>query len=126
MKSGRRTFLAALLALVVGAAAGAAQRGPITSGIDPELERLARHNLDVGRQYWKKKAYAGAKDRLEEIVATYPEFTKIDEVYYMLGICYARTKEPKLARETFERLIDERPESEYVKKAREELAAIPN
>ena len=126
MNQTRRTILSALLALAVAAAPAWAQRAPITSEADMELEKLAGHNLDVGRQYLKRKAYAGAKDRLEEVVATYPEFSKIDEVYYLLGLCYVRTKENDLARETFQRLVDERPESDFAKKARAELEKIPD
>lgn len=102
-----------------------AQRGSITAPIDPELEASSRHNLDVGRQYFKKKAWAGALGRLEEIVATNPEFTKIDEVYFLAGVCYARTNEPKLAREMLQKVVDEHTESEFVKRAREELARLP-
>ncbi len=115
-------FLAAALALT---ATVFAQRGPLTSPVDYDLEREATHNLDVGRQYFKKKAWAGVKGRLEEVVATYPEFTKIDEVYYMLGVSYARSDEAKDARDMFEKLIDARPDSAFAKKAREELDKLP-
>ncbi len=102
-----------------------AQRGSITAPVDLELEAASRHNLNVGRQYFKKKAWAGALGRLEEIVATNPEFTKIDEVYFLAGVCYARTNEPKLAREMLQKVVDEHTESEFVKRAREELARLP-
>ena len=118
--------IATLLALVVVLSPCAfAQRGSITAPVDPELEASSRHNLDVGRQYFKKKAWAGALGRLEEIVATNPEFTKIDEVYYLVGVCYARTNEAKLARDMFTKVVDEHTESEFVKRAREELAKLP-
>lgn len=119
-------MLLALLALVLAASqSGYAQRGSITAPVDPELEASSRHNLDVGRQYFKKKAWAGALGRLEEVIATNPEFTKIDEVYYLAGVCYARTNEPKLARQMFQKVVDEHTESEFVKRAREELAKLP-
>lgn len=115
-----------LLALVLALALpGLAQRGSITAPIDPELEMSSRHNLDVGRQYFKKKAWAGALGRLEEIIATNPEFTRIDEVYYLAGVCYSRTDEVKLAREMLQKVVDEHTESEFVKRAREELARLP-
>jgi len=102
------------------------RRGSITATIDLELEASSLHDLDVGRQYFKKKAWAGALGRLEEIVATNPEFTKIDEVYYLAGVCYARTKEVKLAREMLQKVVDEHTESEFVKRAREELSKLGN
>jgi outer membrane protein assembly factor BamD (BamD/ComL family) len=115
--------LALALALVFAVPA-AAQRAPISSPVDPDAERVAAHNLDVGRQYFKKKAWAGAKDRLEEILAEYPEFTRIDEVYYLLGVCYTKAGDAKLARESFRKLVDERPDSDYAKRAREELGKL--
>ena len=116
-------FVAAILALAfaLAPAAALAQRGPLSSVADPELEKLSDHNLDVGRQYYKKKAYEGAKGRLEEILATYPEYTQLDEVYYLLGMIYLKTKEVDAAKEMFTRLVDERSESELAAKAREEL-----
>jgi outer membrane protein assembly factor BamD len=113
--------IAATLALAIPAAA---QRAPLSRPIDPDLEREAAHNLDVGRQYVKRKAWAGAKGRFEEIVASYEDFTKIDEVYYLLGVCYYEMDDVDLARETFQKLVDERPESPYAKKAKEELARL--
>jgi outer membrane protein assembly factor BamD (BamD/ComL family) len=113
--------LFALIVALVLVAPVAAQRAPLATPIDQDLEREAAHNLDVGRQYFKRKAWQGVKGRLEEILAAYPEFTKIDEVYYLLGIAYVKLDDKKLARETLQKLVDERPDSDYAKKAREEL-----
>ena len=116
--------LLALIVALVLAAPAFAQRPPITTPVDPDQERIAAHNLDVGRQYFKKKAWPGARDRLEEILASYPEYTKIDEVYYLLGVCYAKTNDPDHAREVFHKLLDERPDSSFAKRAREELGKL--
>ena len=117
--------LAVSLLLALPALAAGAQRTPVTVPIDREAERASEHNLDVGRQYFKKKAWAGARGRLEEIVATHTTFTRIDEVYYMLGVVYARTDEPDDARDMFRKLIDERPDSSFAKKAKDELDKLP-
>ena len=118
-----------LTSLLLGAAlatgAHAAQRAPVTTVVDPDQEKFAEHNLDVGRQYFKRKAYVGAKDRLEEVLAAYPEYTKIDEVCYLLGQIYVKTKDPVRAREVFQKILDERPDSPFAKKAREELDKLP-
>jgi TolA-binding protein len=114
-------YLLVLIAMLALAAPGAAQRSSIAAPIDPDLERFSDHNLDVGRQYVKKKAWSGAKDRLEEILAEYPGYTKMDEVYYLLGVCYLKMDDDKHAREVFQKLVDERPNSAFAKKAREEL-----
>ena len=46
----------------------------------------AKHNLDVARYYLtKRKAYDGARDRLQEIIETYPDFSRMDEVVFLMG-----------------------------------------
>lgn len=116
-----KALLVLVAALVLVATPVAAQRTPIAKPVDPEMEKFAAHNLDVGRQYVKRKAYPGAADRLEEVVAQYPEYTKIDEVYYLLGFCYAKVGKTDLARKTYKTLVDERPDSDFAKKAKDEL-----
>lgn len=119
-------MVAGLFALLLAVSVpGLAQRGSITAPVDPELEASSRHNLDVGRQYFKRKAWAGALGRLEEILATNPEFTRIDEVYFLAGVCYSHRDEVKLAREMLQKVVDEHTESEFVKRAREELSRLP-
>ena len=119
-------FIKVLLLALLLAPPVVAQRAPVTDPVDPEAERRSLHNLDVGRQYYKKKAWAGARGRLEEVVATHPEFTKIDEVYYLLGVVYVEMDDPKYARDMFQKLLDARPDSSYAKRAREALEKLPN
>lgn len=119
----RALIFALLLALPVASAG--VQRGPVTDPIDSQAERASEHNLDVGRQYFKKKAWVGARGRLEEIVATHTTFTRIDEVYYLLGVVYFETDDPDDARAMFQRLLEERPDSAFAKKAKEGLAKLP-
>jgi TolA-binding protein len=112
--------------VVLFAAAAAAQRAPVTVPVDPELEKQADHDLTAARFYFsKRKAYAGAKDRLLDIVDAYPDFTKIDEVYFLLGQCFEKTKEPARAREFYTRLLAERPQSAFAERARVRLGELP-
>lgn len=113
--------LVAVLALAIPVAA---QRQPIAHPIDPDLEKFAGHNLDVARQYFKRKAYPGVVDRLEEVLGEYPEFTKIDEVYFLLGSSYVKLGKQDLARKTFHQLVTERPDSDFAKRAKDELAKL--
>lgn len=54
---------------------------------DPILEADSLHNLEVSRQYFKlKKAYKAVKLRLDETVAANPNFSKMDELLYLLGM----------------------------------------
>jgi outer membrane protein assembly factor BamD (BamD/ComL family) len=54
---------------------------------DPVLEADAKHNLEVADQYFKlKKAYKATLLRCEEIIAAYPEFSRMDKVLYYAGM----------------------------------------
>lgn len=84
---------AALAAALAGGAAAAAQTGTVAKGPDPsvikdtEIEKEARHNLEVARHYFKmKKAYFASFKRAEELVEGYPEFTRLDEALYLAGM----------------------------------------
>ena len=114
-----------LVALLVPAVpALTLQRGPLPSPVDAELEEQSAHNLDVGKQYFKRKAYEGAKDRLLEIVSVYPEYSKIDEVYYLLARTMLRLKKSDEAKEYLNLLLEQRPESSLAESAREELEKL--
>src|SRR5437773_1220098 len=88
----KRFCLLASMALMIGTilpmaarAQGAAKQGPEVSR-DPTLEKDSLHNLEVARQYFKlRKAYVAALERCEEVLAAYPEFSKIDEVLFIAG-----------------------------------------
>jgi hypothetical protein len=78
-----------LLALLVAAprvrAQGNVKQGPEVVR-DPELEKDSLHNLEVARQAFKlRKAYVGALQRCEEVLAGNPVFSKIDEILFMAG-----------------------------------------
>ena len=89
----RFLLLATMISMVlvfapaVFAQAGAAKSGPDETLLrDPEMEKDARHNLEVAKNYFKlKKAYVAALKRLEEIIEGNPTFSKIEEVYLMAG-----------------------------------------
>lgn len=79
-------FLAVLaFAPGVARAQGGAKKGPDVQR-DPDMEKESFHNLEVARQYFKlKKAYVGALERCEEVLAGNPTFSRIDEVLYIAG-----------------------------------------
>jgi outer membrane protein assembly factor BamD (BamD/ComL family) len=88
----RKRFVSILILIVAtlftGAtvrAQGGAKQGPDVTR-DPDMEKESLHNLEVARQYFKlKKAYVGALERCEEVLAGNPAFSKIDEVLYIAG-----------------------------------------
>ena len=130
------------LMLFVGALNALAQGVVVSKGPDPsvivdaELEKEALHNLEVAKHYFKmKKAYRAALTRAEEIVAGYPGFTRMDEALYIAGMSNlmlaegkgkqkATTPADKLREEArlyLSRLVNEFPESDFRKRAEDEL-----
>ncbi len=118
---------------------------------DPDLERDSHHNLEVAKNYFKlKKAYVASLKRCEEIIAGNPNFAKIEEVLLMAGQSslwlaegkgkqnpnlyvtfdggQKRTLTPEqfreMGRQYLNKLVNDYPESDYAKEAREELKAL--
>ena len=127
-------FVVALVCVVQEAQAqGGASRGPDASTVrDEDLEKDAKHNLEVAKQYFKlKKAYVASLKRTEEIIAGNPAFSKIDEVLYIAGMSSLylsqnrgkqASKEPadKLredARSYLSQLVNDYPDSSFRKQA---------
>ena len=72
MKFIARFFLLSIAAAILAASnfAQGPARGRIEPPRDEAMEITAKHNLDVARYYLtKRKAYEGARDRLQEIIA---------------------------------------------------------
>lgn len=92
---------------------------------DPALELTAKHNLEVAKYYLiRKKAYSGALDRLLEIVETYGEFSRIDEVFFLIGEANQKLHKDDESVKYFKKLLKEFPDSEFSKKARERLTEM--
>lgn len=132
LKINVATFIFALAVIAVAAANIAAQgpaRGPVEAGRDPVLEISAKHNLETARWYiTKRKAYEGARDRLQEIMDTYPEFSRMDEVLFWMGEVNLKLKKNEAAEDFFNKMLKAYPSSEFAKKAHErldELKATP-
>jgi outer membrane protein assembly factor BamD (BamD/ComL family) len=119
-----RMFLVAFAALIVSQPSGFAQGPgkPIESPRDPVKEIAAKHNLDVARWYLtKRKAYEGARDRLQEIMDSYPDFSRMDEVVFLMGEASLKLKKNDKAVEYYNGLLKAYPESEFAKRAHERL-----
>jgi TolA-binding protein len=132
MKLFAATFTFALVILSICGSASLAQ-GPakrIEPPRDPTLEIAAKHNLDVARWYLtKRKAYEGARDRLQEIIDTYPDFSRMDEVVFLMAEAHLKLGKNEKAADYYARLLKIYPESEFGKKSRarlEELKAEPD
>jgi len=142
------------VALAVSFAAGGAraQSGTVAGGPaaarDADAEKSAKHELEVARHYFhNKKAYLASYKRADELIAGYPEFSKLDEVLYIAGmsgfyLSQGKGKQalPKAepgkhpeytpedlrdsAREYLSRLVNDYPKSNYRKEAEEALSQL--
>ena len=84
-------------------------------------ERLAEHTFQIGKYYYKVKAYKGSIPRLLEITTRYPNYSKMDKVYFLLGDSYCRWNKMDQGIPYFRKLISDFPQSRYAKKAARKL-----
>jgi len=95
---------------------------PIEAPRDTEKEIAAKHNLEVARwNVTKRKAYEGARDRLQEIIETYPDFSRMDEVVFLMGEVYMKLGKKEQAADYYNKLLKDYPASEFAKKTRARL-----
>ena len=91
---------------------------------------LADHDLNVANQYYDKyyrhaaNNLKGAQSRLREVTEKYPNYERMAEVLYRLGVTYVEEEEPDEATKYFQQLVRKHPNSDFADKAKEKLAAI--
>lgn len=91
---------------------------------------LGSHNLEVANHYYslsvdqKKGGLKGAQSRYREILDKYPDFEQMDEALYKLAVTYMIEEETDQAARFFQRIVRDYPNSEYVKKSKEQLELI--
>jgi len=84
-------------------------------------ERLAEHILQIAEHYYKIRAYKASVSRLNDIITEYPNFSKMDKVYYYLGDSYYRSNNIDQCIPYFTKLISDFPKSKYAKKAKDKM-----
>lgn len=77
-------------------------------------ENLAEHEYLVGDFYLRYRLPQAAVSRFEHLLETYPAYSDKEKVLYKLGVAQARSRQPAKARETFDRLAREYPESRFL------------
>ncbi len=87
-------------------------------------DRLAEHTLHIGVHYYRVKAYNAAISRLAEILTDFPNFSKMDMVYYYLGDSYYKATLVEQSIPYFTKLITDFPQSKLAKKATARLEEI--
>ncbi len=94
-------------------------------------ENLALHNLKVADFYMEarvkqlKGGLKGVQSRLREIDEKWPNFSRMDKVWFNLAYTYQEEEEPDEAAKYYQKIVREfPPDSEYVEKAIEQLGVI--
>lgn len=91
---------------------------------------LGLHNLHIANYYYTqsvgqgKSGLKGAQSRYLEILEKYPQFGYMDEALFKLAVTYMTEEETDQAARYFQTIVRDYPNSEYVAKAKEQLALI--
>lgn len=88
------------------------------------LESLARNQLEIGKFYYRTSSFQSAISRFQQLMATYPEQTFLDEVLFLLGESFYNEQNYEMATLNYQELIRKYPRSEFVKEARTRLREI--
>ncbi len=76
--------------------------------------KLGEHEFDVAYFYFRYGIPLATANRLQYLLANYPEYAAKDKVYYYLGLALTRMGKPEEAAQWFEKLRQEFPTSSYV------------
>ena len=87
-------------------------------------EALVKHQLYVGRFYFKKAAYPAAIVRFRQLLETYTDLPQTEEALYYLGLSYYYQGEADEALSRLEELLDRYPETLHRKETQQLLARI--
>ena len=82
-------------------------------------DRLAAHELVIGDFYsdfYGRGICQATIHRLEDLPEQYPNFSRMDEVHYLLGVAYRRCRQMDDADREFETLRRDYPDSQFVDK----------
>ena len=77
---------------------------------------LAEHEYAVGHFYVKRRAWRAAQGRMDGILASYPDYAKLDKVLYDFGLAENKMGHEDEAKQIWERLARDFPSSPLVKK----------
>ena len=88
-------------------------------------DRLSDHEYGVGYFYLRSRmSIPGAIDRFNGIMKTDPEYTRRDAVYFQMAQALILIEQPAAAIPYLDRLVTEFEQSEYLEKARTQLAEL--
>jgi outer membrane protein assembly factor BamD len=84
-------------------------------------KKLAGHEMYVARYYWKEGKPMGTVLRLRRLLERHGGAGYDEAALFLLGKAYIEINEPKRARQVWERLIKEYPDSDDAAEARENM-----
>lgn len=87
-------------------------------------ERLAEHNFGIAHFYYKVHAFKAAIERFQEIITTFPNYSKMDKVYFYLADSYYKWGKKEESLPYFTKVVTDYPQSSLAKKAQERLKEI--
>ncbi len=87
-------------------------------------ERLAGHNADIAISYCQRRAYRASISRLTEIMTTYPEYSRLYDIYHYLGECHFQMRQYDQALPFFTKVVTDYPQQKLAKSATKRLAEI--
>ncbi len=90
--------------------------------LDRAEANLAEHDYQVGRFYFKKRAYLAAADRFRSLLDKYPRFRGKERVYFYLGQALLRMNNDTEGRIYLDKLVTDYPNGEYTEEAKRLLA----
>jgi outer membrane protein assembly factor BamD len=82
-------------------------------------KRIVEHEAYVANFYYKKGKYRATINRLESAVANYPSIPLKEDILYVFLDSYIKVGQYDKAKEIYEFLIKQHPESKYAKKAKD-------
>ncbi len=98
--------------------------GEVRAKLREAQDRLSESEYRVGLFYFRSRWYPGAIDRFKSVLASDPEYTGRDAVYFYLAGSLVKVGRPAEALPYYERLVKEFEKSEHVAEARLEIEAL--
>ncbi|HPW18765.1 MAG TPA: outer membrane protein assembly factor BamD [Candidatus Aminicenantes bacterium] len=87
-------------------------------------ERLASHSTEIAISYHGRRSYRAALSRLMEVMSTYPEYSRLDKVYFYLGDCNFQLRLYDQAAPFFSKVVSDYSGQKLAKTAAKKLAEI--
>ena len=88
------------------------------------IDLLAEHEFSVGYFYMRKGSLGSAMGRFSSVEERFPEYGAKDKLFYYQGRTLSRLGREDEAARYYSRLLEEYPQSDFAKKARDRLKKL--